>query len=343
MPIDISSRESFPIKTSSTILVTGGTGLVGSYLLKQLIRDGGKVRALYRSSFPTNLLPQEIKQIEWVKGDIMDVGILHDAMEGVEQLYHAAALVSFSPSRKTDLFRINIEGTANVVNAALDSGVKKIAHVSSVSAMGRIRTGEPINETMFWTRETSNSNYGQSKYLSEMEVWRGIGEGLKGIIVNPSLILGAGNWENGSSKMFKTAYDEFPWYTEGSGGFVDVRDVVKALIELMNSEISSERFILNAENRKYRDVFALMAKEFGKRPAHKKVNPFLASMVWRAEWLKSTLNKKEPLLTRETARTGQTKVEFNNSKLKKFLPSFQYVPIDESIKDVCRELMNSHS
>ena len=163
------------------------------------------------------------------------------------------------------------------------------------------------------------------------------------MIINPSLILGAGNWENSSSKMFKSAYNEFPWYTEGAGGFVDVRDVVKAMTQLMDSDISGERFILNAENRKYRDVFTLMSTEFGKRPPHKKVNPFLASMVWRVEWIKSLMNKKEPLLTKETARTGQAQVEFNNTKLKKFLPSFQYIPIDQSIRDVCRELLNSYN
>jgi nucleoside-diphosphate-sugar epimerase len=316
---------------------------VGSYLLRNLVQAGKKVRALYRSSYPSNLSTQEIEQIEWVKGDVLDIDLLFRTMEGMEQVYHAAALVSFNPARKKELFHINIEGTANVVNAAIDTQVKKLVHVSSVSAMGRIRSGIPIDESMFWTRETSNSNYGQSKYLSELEVWRGIGEGLKGVIINPSLILGAGNWDNGSSKMFKSAYNEFPWYTEGTGGFVDVRDVVKAMTQLMDSDISGERFILNAENRKYRDVFTLMSTEFGKRPPYKKVNPFLASMVWRVEWIKSLMNKKEPLLTKETARTGQARVEFNNTKLKKFLPSFQYIPIDQSIRDVCRELLSIHN
>jgi nucleoside-diphosphate-sugar epimerase len=300
------------------------------------------VRALHRSLFPKNLSEQELSAIEWVKGDIMDVDLLSEVMEGIEQLYHAAALVSFNPARKYELFRTNIDGTANIVNAALEFRVKKMVHVSSVSAMGRIRTGVAVDETMFWTRETSNSNYGQSKYLAELEVWRGIGEGLNGVIVNPTLILGAGDWENGSSKMFKTAFDEFPWYTEGASGFVDVRDVVKAMTELMASEISGERFILNAENRKFKDVFTLMSNEFGKRPPHRKVNRLLAGLVWRVEWLKSRMNKKEPLLTKETSKTGQASVEFNNSKLKKFLPSFQYIPVDQTIRDVCKEILGNN-
>jgi dihydroflavonol-4-reductase len=171
-----------------------------------------------------------------------------------------------------------------------------------------------------------------------LEVWRGIGEGLQGVIVNPALILGVADWETGSSKLFKSAYDEFPWYTEGMSGFVDVRDVVRAMIMLMNSSVSSERFILSAENRKYKDIFGLMAAEFGKRPPHKKVNGFLAGVVWRLEWLKSMMSHKEPMLTKETAITGRAKVEFNNSKLKKFFPAFAYRPIEDSIKEYCREL-----
>ena len=312
---------------------------MGTYLLKQLLREGKKVKALHRKSFPSNLTEEEINQVEWVKGDILDPDFLFEAMKGIQQVYHAAALVSFSPTRKRELFKINVEGTANVVNAAIEAGVKKLVHVSSVSAMGRLRKEEPIDETMFWTPETSNSNYGHSKYLAELEVWRGMGEGLEIVIVNPALIFGVANWETGSSKLFKSAFDEFPWYTDGGGGFVDVRDVVKAMVGLMESNISGERFIVSAENRRYREIFNMMANEFGKRPPHKKVTPFIAGLVWRIEWLRSILSRKEPMLTRETAKTGQAWVEFNNKKLRKLLPGFRYIPIEQSIKDVCRELL----
>jgi len=307
--------------------------------LRQLVSEGKSIRALCRKTLPSYLTESEISKIEWINGDIMDTDFLFDVMKGMEQVYHVAALVSFNPYRKKDLFKINVEGTANVVNAAIEAGVKKLVHVSSVSAMGRLRKGQAIDESMYWTRETSNSNYGHSKYLAELEIWRGIGEGLKAVIVNPSLILGVSDWDNSSSKLFKSAYDEFPWFTDGGGGFVDVRDVVKAMVTFMDSDISGERFIVSAENRTYRDVFSLMANEFGKRPPHKKVTPFLAGLVWRIEWLKSTVSKKEPMLTRETAVTGQALVEFNNNKLKQFLPSFEYITIDQSIKDVCRELL----
>jgi len=324
--------------TNPSIFVTGGTGLVGSYLLKELLKSDAHIKALYRNAFPSNLTDAEIKRIEWIKGDVLDIPLLYDAMKGVDQVYHSAAIVTFSPKRKKEMFRINIEGTANVVNAAIENEVKKLVHVSSVSAMGRIRTNVEIDESMFWTEETSNSNYGKSKYLSEMEVWRGIGEGLKAVIVNPTIILGAGDWESSSSKIFKSAYENFPWYTDGGGGFVDVRDVVRSMIMLMESDITAQRFLINSENRPYREIFSEIAKQFGKRPPYKKATPFLSGMVWRIEWLKTLFSKKEPLLTRETALTGRTRVYFNNSKLKKFLPSFEYIPVNKSIAETCREL-----
>ncbi len=195
-----------------------------------------------------------------------------------------------------------------------------------------------IDETMNWTEETSNSNYGQSKYLAEMEVWRGIGEGLNAVMVNPTIILGAGDWNSSSSKIFQSAYNEFPWYTEGTTGFVDVKDVAKAMIELMESDITAQRFIISAENSTYHEVFNLIANAFGKKPPHKKVSPFIAKMVWRIEAIKSWFTKQDPLLTKETAKTAMAKVNFDNSKLKQFLPGFTYLTIEESIVATCAAL-----
>jgi dihydroflavonol-4-reductase len=282
------------------ILVTGGSGLVGGCLLETLVRQNHPVRAIYRGAIPV-LKNNAHEKVEWVKTDILDVAGLEEAMRGVTHLYHAAAIVSFNPRRRAELLKINTEGTANVVNMALEAGVKKMVHVSSVAALGRIREGQLINESMNWTPETSNSVYGQSKYLGEMEVWRGIGEGLEAVIVNPAMILGAADWNKSSTKIFKSVYDEFPWCTDGTTGWVDVEDVVKAMIQLMNSTISGERFILSAETRSFKDVFTLMARAFGKKPPHRRVTPFLAGLVWRLEALKSRFTGKDPLLTRETS------------------------------------------
>lgn len=322
------------------ILVTGASGLLGSDLVARLVADGAQVRALYRAAVPEMA---GTAGVEWVKGDILDTVSLEFAMHGVDQVYHCAAIVSFNPKNKSLLQQVNVEGTANVVNACLDAGVKKLVYVSSVAALGRIRENGAIDETMNWSEETSNSEYGKTKYYAEMEVWRGIGEGLDAVIVNPVIILGAGDWEKGSSGMFRSAYKEFPWYTEGVSGFVDVQDVSRAMIMLMNSEASATRFILSAGNIPYRELFTKMAEQFGKKPPHKKVTPFLAGLVWRIEALKAFFTKKDPLLTRETARTAQAKVHFDNTKFIKLFPSFAYTPVNVSVERICSELKEKHN
>ena len=321
---------------AATILVTGGAGLVGNQLIQQLLSQGKAVLALYNK---TPLQQFNNPLLQQVCCNILDVQGLIECMQGIEKVYHCAAIVSFSPSRKTELFKINIEGTANIVNVALQVGVQKLVHVSSVAALGRIREDGPIDETMNWTEETNNSAYGQSKYLAEMEVWRGIGEGLNAVIINPAIILGPGNWNAGSSKIFKTAYEEFAWYTDGVSGFVDVKDVATIMIELMQSNITEQRFIVSAQNISYKEVFSKIATAFNKKPPYKKVTPFLAQIVWRLEAIKSWFTKQEPLLTKESANTAQAKVYFNNQKLLQYLPQFAYTPIDETIAYTCKKLL----
>lgn len=318
------------------ILVTGGSGLLGKELITQLLAQGKKVTAIYNKTLLPDFNSPHLTQFQC---NILDVIGLEEVMQqGIKQVYHCAAIVTFNPNRKKELFKINVEGTANVVNAALNAGVTKMVHVSSVAALGRIRENEAVNESMNWTEETSNSNYGESKYLGELEVWRGIGEGLEAVVVNPVVILGAGDWKGGSSQIFKSVYDEFPWYTDGITGFVDVKDVATIMIQLMDSNITAERFIVSAENRSYRDIFNLIAYAFDKKMPHKKVTPLIAKIVWRLEAVKSRFTGKDPLITKETAATALAKVHFDNSKLKKFLPEFSYRTIEETITQTCAAL-----
>ncbi|HEX8277749.1 MAG TPA: NAD-dependent epimerase/dehydratase family protein, partial [Segetibacter sp.] len=282
------------------ILVTGGTGLVGSHLIRELVRAGKKIKALYRNTIPES----EVEKVQWIKGDILDVIFLQEVMRDVQLVYHCAAIVSFHPAHKKSMFAINIEGTANVVNAAITAGVKKLCYVSSVAALGKPEGTEEVNENTRWNEKTNSSNYSKSKYFAEIEVWRGVGEGLKAVIVNPVIILGAGNWNDSSTKIFKTAYGEFPWYTEGVAGFVDVNDVIKAMICLMESKVNAQKFILCGENRKYKEIFTAIAEAFDKKPPHKRVSRFVAGIVWRLEGLKSFFNHNEPLLTKETAEAA---------------------------------------
>lgn len=322
------------------ILVTGGTGLVGSHLLTELVKRNLPVRAIYRSAIPP--LGENIeKQIEWVKADILDISALEEVMEGVDEIFHCAAVISFRPSAYTKMQRINVEGTANVVNAAIATGVRKLLYVSSVAALGKHRGDTLINETMNWTPKSSSSVYGKTKYLAEMEVWRGIGEGLDAVIVNPTIIFGEGDWNKGSLGIFKTVYNEFPWYSQGVTGFVDVKDVVNAMILLMKSDISGQRFIICGEHCTYQELFNMIADSFGKRRPHKKVTPFIAAAVWRWEALKSFFTGKDPLVTKETAGTALQVVRFDNSKLLQAIPDFSYTPLSQTIRRVAGSFTSS--
>lgn len=325
--------------TFNMVFVTGATGLVGSHLVQALVRQGTAVRAFYRAHIPTYA---GADKVEWIQGDILDIISLEEALQGIQQVYHCAAIVSFNPQKTKSLFQTNVEGTANVVNACIAAGVQKLLYVSSVAAIGRLNRDGAIDEKVQWTPKANNSAYGKSKYLAEMEVWRGVGEGLDAVIVNPSIILGAANWDGGSSQIFKTVYNEFPWYTDGVTGFVDVVDVVKAMMLLMESPVSAERFILNAENLPFHQLFTKIANCFGKRPPHRRVSSFLAGMIWRWEAVKYKLTGKSPLLTRETAASAQAKVFFNNGKLLKYFPNFKYTAINDTIRRICNELKDKY-
>jgi len=316
-------------------LVTGAAGLLGVYLIRELLKINEPLIAIYRTKIPALLSPEEQAQVTWIKGDILDVLFLEEVMQDCDKVYHCAGLVSFSPKRIKDLFKINVDGTANVVNACLVAGVKKLIHVSSVASLGRKRNGQTVTENVKWDDSANPSVYGKTKYLGELEVWRGIAEGLDAVIVNPVIILGKGDWDTGSAATFKNAYNEFPWYTEGSSGFVDGEDVAKVMVMLMDSEITAERFILSAENWTYRGLFTAMAKGFGKKPPSRKVTPWLAALVWRLEAIKGWVTGQDPLLTKETAETAQQTVEFDNTKILKALPGFSFKPLQQTIEESC--------
>lgn len=321
------------------ILVSGAAGLVGKELTKQLLDAGYKVTALYHST-PLSISHPHLITLQC---DILDPLSLAEVMQGISRVYHCAALISYDPEERVALLKTNIEGVANIVNASIDAGVKKMVYVSSVSAVGRDKHKEMINEEISWTEETNNSVYGKSKYFGEMEVWRGISEGLDAVIVNPTIILGGDNWDKGSSELFKSVYNGFDWYSEGITGFVDVRDVARAMILLMNSKISAQRFILNGENLSYKEVFFLIAKHFNKKPPSKKVTPFLAEIVWRIEAFKKIFTRKKPLVTKETARTAQAVARFDNRKVLDALPGFAFNPIEAAIAHTCKVLKEKYN
>jgi len=328
------------------IFVTGGTGLVGAHLLYELTLAGKPVKALKRE---TSNLQQALKifsyysdkpnelfrQIEWIDGDILDYFGLEKMLAGVTEIYHCAAIVSFDPKERKRMIANNVEGTANLVNAALENGIKKICHVSSVAALGRLDEQHLISEETNWVPSKKISGYSESKFFSETEIWRGIEEGLDAVIVNPSIILGPANWETGSAKIFKTVWDGMKFFTRGITGFVDVRDVVKAMISLMDvqnfEKVKNQRFLLSSENLSYESVFCQIADALGKPRPKYNASGRLMGLVWRLIWIASLITGKSPLVTRETAANSNLKRKFDGSKIKNYI-HFEYLTISESIK-----------
>ena len=324
------------------VLVTGGTGFIGGYIIKELVEKGYKVRAIRRSNKLPFFIPQNIlDKVEWMPGDVLDIIAMDEAMHGVDQVIHAAAVISFFKKERNHLYNVNIDGTTNVVNLCLEHGIKKLVHVSSISALGRTATGERVSEDKKWEEGKLNSHYGITKHRSEMEVWRGIAEGLNAVIINPSTVIGFGDWHNGSCAIFKNIYKSFPWYTNGVNGFVDVEDVAKTAVLLMESGINEERFIINNENWEFGKVFNSIADGFGKKHPKWEATAFLSQVAWRLEKVKSLLTGSKPLVTKETATIALSKTYWQNDKILKALPGFSFTPIAQSIDKNCKKYIEA--
>ncbi|SHF10270.1 Nucleoside-diphosphate-sugar epimerase [Mariniphaga anaerophila] len=328
------------------IFVTGGTGLIGSHLLFELTSSGEKVKALKRKnsnlqqvlktfSYYTRDAQKLFSQIEWVEGDILDYFGLENLLAGIEEIYHCAAIVSFNKSQRAKMVGNNVNGTANLVNAALANGVKKLCHVSSVAALGTNQNEKAIDEETNWVPGKKATGYSHSKFFSEAEVWRGIEEGLDAVIVNPSIILGPGNWGSGSSRLFKTIWDGMNFYTKGVTGYVDVKDVVKAMLQLTDSNnfeaTKNQRYLLNAENLSYRELFSSIADALEKPRPKYYASPLTTNFAWRGAAILSLFSKSLSAISRETASASHSKNLFDGSKITRSI-QFEYLPISESIK-----------
>ncbi len=321
---------------ASTILVTGGSGFLGSYIIRELISKNYRVRAIQRSGKKPFWIDDSIlNQVEWIPGDVLDVISLEDAMEGVDAVIHAAAVVSFVKKGRKEMYQVNVDGTANVVNIAIEKNIGRLVHISSVAAVGRTAEGGEVDEEKKWQESRSNTHYAISKHKGEMEVWRGMAEGLNAVILNPSTILGYGDWNQGSCAGFKTVYEGFPWYTPGINGFVDVEDVAKAAVLLMESPIREERFIVSAENWSFKKLMDTIADGLGSKRPHRATTPFLMGIAWRLERIKSLFSGKTPLLTRETAKVAMSNTRFSSNKLLKALPEFTFTPLEETVRKAC--------
>jgi nucleoside-diphosphate-sugar epimerase len=321
------------------ILVTGASGLLGLHLIKNLSLQQQSVRALYNSRIPQLLPDTRAEQIEWLQCDILDITQLESCFENITQVYHCAAMVSYDERLHDLMMEVNAEGTANVVNLCIGRQVQKLLFVSSIAAVGKEDSGTLIHEKTIWnTTEYSLSQYAVSKQKAEMEVWRGIAEGLNAVIVNPGVILGEGDDAKSSTNLFKIVYDEFPYYTAGATAWVDVQDVVTAMTLLMNSDINSERFILSAGNFSFKEIFDRMAAAMRKKAPSRFAPLWLTGIVWRLSYLKSILTGHTATITKETARHAHEINRYDNTKFLKQFPAFQYHDISSTIRRVAAAL-----
>jgi dihydroflavonol-4-reductase len=328
------------------ILITGGTGFLGSHLIYHLLTKVDKIRAIKRPESNLSVLSEVFafynadadefnERIEWVDADLTDISSLDSCFDSVTKVYHAAGKVSFLPGDKDDLIRVNAEGTANMVNLAIEKKVSKLLYVSSIAAIGRGGNEKVIDEKVDWKSSAKNSMYAVSKYTAEREVWRGIAEGLNAVIVNPSIILGVGDFEKGSARMIRAVDNGLKFYTSGINGFVDVQDVVQVMIRLMESEISGERFIVSSENLDYKTVFEYIAEGLKKPPPMFAAGKFISGMVWRGAWLKSLLTGNRPFISKEIAQTANAKHYYSSNKLIKLI-GYEFKPMKQTILEICR-------
>lgn len=327
------------------ILVTGGTGLLGAHVLQQLVGKGYNVKAICRTTSSKKVVEKvfgayadaasDIEKITWLTGDVTDYFSLEEAMAGMDAVYHIAGFISFQGKDRKKLEDINIKGTANVVNAAMQCGVKKVIYVSSVAALGRADVENMITEETLWKNSPVNTHYAITKQAGEREVWRGSEEGLDVLVVNPGLVLGYGDWETGTGKIVKRIAEGQKFYTDGCNGWVDVRDVARAMIDLDEAGIVNEKYILISENVPFEKGFSLMAKHLGsKAPSVKAGKMMMKTAVW-TERIVSFLFSKEPLVTPETIMTASLQSRYDNSKIKKAI-GFEFIPFEETVKEVSR-------
>ncbi|MEO7979196.1 NAD-dependent epimerase/dehydratase family protein [Flavobacterium sp.] len=331
------------------VLVTGGTGLVGSHLLLHLIENGENVRAIYRnrdhiqktkSLFELYKKGGLFEKINWLEADILDVPSLEIAFIGIEYVYHAAALISFDPKDENALRKTNIEGTANMVNFSLAKEVKKFCFVSSIAALGDLAPHETyITEETDWNPEKPHSDYAISKYGAEMEVWRALQEGLDIIILNPGVILGpipkTKIFEHGSSELYIKVKNGLSFYTLGSTGFIVIKDVVRIAFELMKSDIKNERFTLIADNVVFRDVLNTIAEALKVKKPGIHAKPMFMNFLWIADWTFSTLFFQKRTITKATAKASYSKNLYSNEKIKTALGTV-FLDVHQYIKEVSK-------
>ncbi|WP_224994504.1 SDR family NAD(P)-dependent oxidoreductase [Cesiribacter sp. SM1] len=322
------------------IFVTGASGLIGTHLVRRLIAEGYKVRALRRANSNISQLEDISAEIDWVEADLLDVSQLHQLLKGCRQVIHCAGMVSFAAKDKDLLYQTNVEGTTALVNSSLAAGIERFIHISSVAAIGRSRRTSVVDEKQKWEKSSLNSWYGETKYLGELEVWRAHTEGMPCIIFNPSTVLGPGPLHRSSTQLFNYVIKKNRFYPPGLMNWVDVRDVVDlTMAALQPTATTGQRYIISAGAVRYELLFRQMADCLGVPPPQIKANSVLTSGAYYLEKIRSRFQQKSPLITKETVKLSNLEIEFNNSKTRKeFNHTFR--SLHETIQWCCKELQS---
>ena len=330
------------------ILVTGGTGLVGSHLLYHLCLQNVAIRAIYRTKSSLENVKKVFRyytddenlfsKIEWYQADITDVPKMIPAFSDVKHVYHCAAFISFNHKDYRKMRKVNIHGTAIIVNLCIAAKIEKLCFVSSIAAVGDSLKGKIVTEENEWNKELDNSGYSITKFGADMEVWRASQEGVDVVVVNPGVILGSGFWNSGSGKLFSQVNNGFRFYTEGVTGFVSVQDVVKPMILLMNSPVKNERFILISENKSFKEIFFLIADTLGKSRPSIKIKPWQTNLFWRFAWCVSKIARKEPLLSKYSARSAHSVAEYSSEKIQKKI-NYQFEDLEKSVQRISKRYL----
>ncbi len=335
------------------ILVTGGTGLVGAHLLYALINSGEKVRAIHRKSsdlnavkdvfsFYTNEYEILFSKIEWMEADITDVPSLITAFKDIVSVYHCAAYISFNPRHFNTLKKVNVEGTANIVNFCLSQGVKKLCYVSSIATLGKNLNGSLTTEETEYNPEDNNSVYTITKHDAEMEVWRGTQEGLDAVIVHPGVIVGDGIWSSASGGILRTVFKGIKHYTSGGIGIVDVQDVVKTMILLLNSEIKNNNYLLVSANISYQDFLSKLAIHLHKKPPYKLIAKWKMVLFSNLDWLSNKVFRTKRRLLKATVTPLYKESFYDASKIKKEL-NFEFKNYEKTLERVSKNYLRDFS
>lgn len=329
------------------IFITGSTGFLGAHLVCALLQKGYKISALKRPeaslkefTFIAGLYfghveDLVVKNLVWVDGDITDYDSFEMHIQKDQLVFHCAALVSFDASDTDRLFCVNVNGTENIVNACLLKGVKKLIYCSSTAAVGKLEGGSLTYETQEWDEKDLPSNYSRSKYYAELEVWRGIEEGLNAVIVNPAIIFGPCDWNKASGRFFMNANNNLPFYTNGSNGFVYVKDVARAMILLSDRNITNERFLLVGQNMSFRNFMNCISDTLGKKRPSVKVSPFFLGIIWRFAKFINLFSGVKSMLTRESAASSIKNISYSNQKIKDAI-QFEFTEINTAIDETVR-------